>query len=456
MGGEVIYGNPLARARGVSSDSRSVSAGNLFVPLRGPNFDGHNFIRETLIKGAAGSLVQRGFESTAPANGASTFLIRVEDTLRALGDLARFWRNRLPVTVIGITGSNGKTTTKEMTARILSGPFKVLQTEGNFNNLIGLPLMLLRLSPEHEIAVLEMGMNAPGEIARLREIAEPRISTITNIGRAHLEFLGDLDGVARAKGELWDKLTPEDCIAVNVDDARIVALAATAPSCRITFGMVQHADVHGENLRVEPGRGTSFSLSMNGKKKDVLLGVFGSHHVYNALAAAALASAAGAEWHEILGGLENFQPYHGRGEIIRLRGNVCILNDTYNSNPDSLRASLAAFAEMKGQRRGLVVLGDMLELGSASDQAHEEAGRAIVEMGFGRLYFVGEHAPEFARGANVRAVNGIRVQVARKPDELLETLEKAIEPGDWIFIKGSRRMRMEKIVAGLEQRLGRA
>ncbi len=454
MGGQ-LSGNPLARIRGVGTDSRKIRPAELFVPLKGPNFDGHDYIREAVARGAGGCFLQRGLDvKISGIDHPEGFFIRVENTLRALGELSGFWRRRMPATVAAITGSNGKTTTKEMTARILSGPFKVLQTEGNFNNLIGLPLMLLRLSPEHEVAVLEMGMSEVGEISRLKAIADPHVSVITNIGRAHLEFLGDLEGVARAKGEIWADLKPEDWIAVNADDPRVVGLAAAAPCRKKTFGLLHEADFRAEDLRNAPGKGVRFSLTTSGRKDEVSLGVFGRHNVYNALAAAALASAAGAEMEEILQGLENFQAFSGRGEIVRLQGHVHILNETYNSNPDSLRATLAAFLEMKGSHRGLVVLGDMLELGDATAAAHEQAGREIGQMGFGHVFFFGEQAREAVRGAAAAQMNGTRIHLPRSQEELLEKLGKVIEAGDWILIKGSRRMRMEKIVAGLKERLG--
>ncbi len=431
-------------------------AGELFIPLIGPNFDGHDFIREALTKGAAGALVQQGREAKVSGLLASeNFFIRAGSTFQALGELAKFWRSRLPVKVVGITGSNGKTTTKEMTARILSGPFQVLQTEGNLNNLVGLPLMLLRLSPEHEVAVLEMGMSEPGEISRLKAIADPQISTITNIGHAHLEFFGNLDAVARAKGEIWEGLREDDCIVVNVDDPRIVELADSAPCRKKTFGLIQEADIRGEDLQVEPGKGIRFSLKMYGAKGKASLSVFGKHNVYNALAAAALASACGVRLGGILDGLEDFQAFSGRGRILHLRGNVHILDDTYNANPDSLKATLAAFAEMKGDNRGLVVLGDMLELGPGAARLHEQAGKEIGQMGFGPLFFLGKQAAELARGARAAQVNGNKIHLPGEPLELLDELGKVIETGDWILIKGSRRMHMEKIVASLEERLGR-
>jgi UDP-N-acetylmuramoyl-tripeptide--D-alanyl-D-alanine ligase len=441
----------------VGSDSRQISPGELFVPLQGPNFDGHKFIRAALDKGAAGSLARYGWEQGAgDFDFSGKFLILVEDVLKALGDLAHSWRQRQRLLkVVAITGSNGKTTTKEMAAQILGRNFRVLKTEGNLNNLIGLPLMLLGLSPTHEVAVLEMGMNVLGEIRRLKEIADPQISLITNIGRAHLEFLGSLEGVARAKGELWEGLRAEDWIAVNVDDPRVVRLAAPARCGKKTFGMMPGAGVRGAEVEVEEGRGMRFSLTLEGKRLPVRLAAFGQHNVSNALGAASLAAILGMNIEGIAAGLEKFQPYSGRGRIIPLGKNVRLLDEAYNSNPDSLEASLSAFSAMKGKRRGLLVLGDMLEIGPDTAEAHEKAGRRMGGEGFAHLFCLGEMGEYLARGAKEAGMDQRRVHPAKDYGEILENLGDLVEEGDWILIKGSRKMRMERIVEGLIERLGR-
>jgi len=384
------------------------------------------------------------------------FLLRVDDTLKALGDLAQVWRRRHSrVKVVAITGSNGKTTAKEMTARILSGPLRILQTEGNLNNLIGLPLMLLKLSPDHEVAVLEMGMNVAGEIRRLKEIAEPRVSLITNIGRAHLEFLGSLEGIARAKGELWEGLKADDWIAVNRDDPRVADLAAAVRCRKKTFGIRERAEISAEDLAVEPGRGIRFSLKLDGGKRTVRLNTFGRHNVYNALGAASLAAILGLSLEEIGAGLEKFQPYAGRGRILRLGRNLHLLDDTYNANPDSLEATLLAFGEMKEKSRGLVVLGDMLELGPGTVDFHVKAGKRVGELGFGHLFFLGDQGEHLAEGARAGGMEEGRIHSFTDPEEVLKSLEDAVEEGDWILIKGSRRMRMERIVEKLIHHLGK-
>jgi UDP-N-acetylmuramoyl-tripeptide--D-alanyl-D-alanine ligase len=343
-----------------------------------------------------------------------------------------------------------------MTARILSGTLRVLKTEGNLNNLIGLPLMLLRLSPVHDVAVLELGMNVPGEIRRLKEISDPQISLITNIGRAHLEFLGSLEGVARAKGELWEGLKPEDWIAVNADDPRVVSLAASARCRKKTFGIVQEADVRGLDVKAEEGGGIRFSLALEGRKLPVRLATFGRHSVYNALGAASLAAMVGISIEGIGAGLEGFQPYSGRGRVVHLNRNIRILDDTYNSNPDSLDALLSAFSEMRGESRGLLVLGDMLEVGPDTAEVHERAGRRIAEMGFGHLFCLGKQAEHLLRGARAGGMDEGKVHPAGSYEEAVQGIEGLVKEGDWVLVKGSRRMAMERIVEGLIERLGKA
>ncbi len=441
----------------MGSDSRQIRPGELFVPLQGPNFDGHKFIQAALEKGAAGSLAQYGWEQGAGDFDLSgKFIILVEDVLKALGDLAHSWRQQQRLLkVVAITGSNGKTTTKEMAAQILARNFRVLKTEGNLNNLIGLPLMLLRLSPTQEVAVLEMGMNVPREIRRLKEIAGPQISLITNIGRAHLEFLGSLEGVARAKGELWEGLRAEDWIAVNVDDPRVVRLAAPARCGKKTFGLMPGAEVRGAEVEVEEGRGVRFSLTVEGKRLPVHLAAFGQHNVNNALGAASLAAILGMNIEGIAAGLEEFQPYSGRGRIISLGKNVRLLDEAYNSNPDSLEATLSAFSAMKGKSSGLLVLGDMLEIGPDTAEAHEKAGRQMGGAGFAHLFCLGEMGEYLAKGAKEAGMDPRRVHPAKDYAEILENLGDLVEEGDWILVKGSRKMRMERIVEGLIERLGR-
>ncbi len=446
-----MQGDPRTEVKGVSTDSRTVEVGNLFIPLKGERFDGHDFVEEALKKGAAGSLWAKGREkSWAGEKLNKKFLILVEDTLQALGDLANFWRKQFTLPIIAVTGSNGKTTTKEMTSAILAQRFSVLKTEGNFNNLIGLPLTLLKLSPQHQVTVLEMGMNALGEIRRLREIAHPQISAILNIGQAHLEKLGSLAEVARAKGELWEDLKAADWIAVNLDDPRVVALATQANCQKKTYSLQQEADLQAEGIYYRPGEGIGFILKRGAEKELVQMQVYGRHNIYNALAAAAMSSILGMELSAIVAGLEAFQPYAGRGRIIGLPRNIKIWDDTYNANPNSLRASLTAFLETKGEGRGLLVLGDMLELGATSALHHQEMGRFIGRCGLFFLLFLGKQAPFLKQGALEVGFPEERVFITAHHEEIFLKLKEVLRENDWIMVKGSRLMQMEKIIHRLQ------
>lgn len=428
-----------------------MAEGNLFIPLPGEKFDGHDFIEEALNKGAAGSLCTEGRGKIWQGKKLDKkFLVMVKDTLHALGDLAHFWRKQFSLPVIALTGSNGKTTTKEMTSRILASKFSVLKTEGNFNNLIGLPLTLLKLAPQHEVVVLEMGMNAFGEIRRLREIAHPQISAILNIGQAHLEKLGGLEEVARAKGELWEGLRAEDWIVVNLDDPRVRALAAAQPCQKKTYSIQKQADVQAENINYRPEEGIEFVLRIGKQKELVQMQVYGRHNVPNALAAAALASILGMNLGEIVAGLKSFQPYPGRGGIIHLKKNIRIWDDTYNANPDSLRASLAAFLEIKREGRGLLVMGDMLELGPAASVQHQEMGKLIGRCGFSYIFFLGQLAPFLKQGAQEAGLPAEHIFIAHDHKEILLKLKEVCQENDWIMVKGSRLMKMEQIIQGLQ------
>jgi UDP-N-acetylmuramoyl-tripeptide--D-alanyl-D-alanine ligase len=457
LGGLLLSGDLQARVKGVCSDSRQVQGGELFVPLQGERFNGHDYIQEAFTKGAAGSLLQRGEERRmAGLHFPGKFLIQVNEGLESLGDLAHFWRRRQSARIVAITGSNGKTTTKEMAARVLSQKFKVLQTEGNLNNLIGLPLMLLRLTPAHEVGVFEMGMNRKGEIRRLRAVAAPQVSLITNIGRAHLEFLGSLEEVARAKGELWENLAAEDWIGVNLDDPQVSKLAADAQCQKKTYGLSPAADVRAESIAMHPAAGIRFTLAADGKKRSVGLRTFGRHQVSNALAAACIGTILGVEMDGIVTALEAFRPVPGRGQILSLGRNISVFDDTYNANPDSLRAAVSAFLALKGKKRGILVLGDMLELGFSAALAHQQAGREVAEKGFAHLFVLGEQAAHLAEGAREAGMKEAALHRLGTHQEGVAGLMEILKDGDWILIKGSRRMGMEKILEGLILRLGRA
>lgn len=461
-GGRLLRGGSDTVFYGISTDSRNLSPGNLFVPLAGETFDGHDFIGDALNAGVSGVLVQRGKEdktgtsSRGAAQGAArgAAVISVADTLRALGDLAHYWRQLFPVPVIAVTGSSGKTTTKEMIGRILSAGRRVLKSEGNFNNLVGLPLTIFRMNGSHEAAVLEMGTNRRGEIGRLTEIARPDVGVITNIGPAHLEGFGSLETVREEKGDLFRMMGNLGIAVINCDDEHLDVLARRWDGERITFGFDRRAFVRAE--RVIPGREgrTSFVLRIGELSRDVSLMTAGEHNVRNALAAAAAAWATGADMEAVAGGLETFEPVAGRMIIHRLKNGAFLIDDSYNANPASVKEALKTLRHLKGTRRGIAVLGDMLELGERTAELHEETGRAVAEAGVEILFLKGAFARSVASGAMERGLTEERIFFPDGPSDIASYLRVHLGEGEWVLIKGSRRMKMEEVAQAVIRDIG--
>jgi len=426
---------------GISTDSRSVCPGELFVPLRGEKFDGHDFLTQAVRRGAAACL------SEDVIAGFPVPVIQVANTLQALGDLAAAFRRDFSGPVVAVTGSSGKTTTKEMLASILSGTAPGLKTEGNFNNLVGLPLTLFRLAPEHRWAVLEMGMSARGEIARLAEIALPDIGIITNVGPAHLETLHGLDGVARAKGELFAALKAGGTAVINADDERVAQLPVANGVRRLYYGFSASAEIRAEEVAVA-GAAVAFRLVLPEGTWPVTLAVAGRHNVYNALAAAAAATALMVPAAAIVRGLQTFRGGRGRMELVDLGNGTVLIEDTYNANPLSVRAALTALDEMGGVGRRIAVLGDMLELGAEAAELHRQIGaEAAQRCDF--LILLGGMADETAAGARQQGMPADRVQIVYSHVEAADRLRSLLRPGDRLLVKGSRGMRMEKVGAAL-------
>lgn len=429
---------------GISTDSRTLKAGELFIPLRGENFDGHAFLRQAAETGAAACLSEIDIADLPIP------LIRVADTLRALGDLAADFRRRFSGPVLAVTGSSGKTTTKEMLAGILFLTGPGLKTEGNFNNLIGLPHTLFRLEPQHQWLVVEMGMSSRGEIARLAEIAAPQIGIITNVGPAHLETLHGLDGVMRAKGELFAALPSGGTAVINSDDERVSAIPVANGVRRLLFGTATGAEVRAEAIQPDH-EGIAFSLLLPTGRFSVRLSLPGRHNVHNALAAAAAASALGVAPETIVRGLEAFRPGRGRMDVIHLPDDITVLEDFYNANPLSVRAALVALDELGGKGRRIAVLGDMLELGSEAARLHREIGsEAARRCDF--LLLLGEMAGETAAGAAEGKMPTEHIRTAASHAEAVAALDNLLQPGDRLLVKGSRGMKMEKICAALRER----
>jgi UDP-N-acetylmuramoyl-tripeptide--D-alanyl-D-alanine ligase len=449
-GGVLLQGKGNTSFQGISTDSRTIIEGELFIALRGPHFDGHHFAQEALKKRAGGVVIEKDKVGDIRWNGyKSRAVIVVKDTLRALGDLARERRRKYQTPVVGLTGSNGKTTTKDMISGCLETTFPILKTEANFNNLIGLPLTLLRLTEKERMVVLEMGMNVPGEIRRLTEIAEPDVGLITNIEKVHLEGMGSLERIKEEKGELFRRMRKDGTILVNQDDPRVIELANEFPGQKITFGIEHPSDVMAKEIRLRGTEGTSFTLLMEGETTEIALRLLGRHFVSNALSAVAIASLFGIELEKAKNALEHFQPSPMRMGMVRLKEGVTLVNDAYNANPKSMALALEILSEMKGKGRAVAVLGDMLEMGDFSVEVHQMLGERVGELSIDFLLALGEEAPVVVESAIRHGLDPKKARVVESHSEAVSILRQEIRNGDWILVKGSRRMGMEKIVEGL-------
>jgi UDP-N-acetylmuramoyl-tripeptide--D-alanyl-D-alanine ligase len=427
----------------VCTDSRTLKPSALFVALTGPNFDGHDFVAAAAASGAAAALVDRALPAALPQ-------VVVPDPLAALSMFAREWRRQFHIPLIGVTGSNGKTTTKELIGAIVSRIGPTLVTRGNLNNHIGVPLMLLELTVAHRFAVIEMGANHLGEIAHLANIAEPTIGMVTNAGAAHLEGFGSLQGVATGKGEMFRSLPVEGVAIINADDVFSPEWRDSSTAERVlTFGFEQPADFMAHKVSTstdQSGFLTEFELVTPYGSRPATLALAGLHNLRNALGAAAAACAAGVEIDDIVAGLAMMKRVAGRLELKAAINGAFIVDDSYNANPSSLKAGLDAFRSFGGVR--WLVLGEMRELGAASDELHAEVGRYAHQAGIQRLFAVGEHS-RFA----VEAF-GPGAQWFSDLDSLISEVRGCIGAGVAILIKGSRANRLERVTAALAASAG--
>jgi len=437
-GGGVIGRKSNRPLSGISTDSRNLEPGSLFVPLRGERFDGHDYIGQAVRNGAAACL------SEEVIAGLTVPVVRVSDTLKALGDIAATYRLQLNGPLVAITGSAGKTTTKEMLATILGQVAPGLKTAGNYNNLIGLPLTLLQLKNEHQWAVIEMGTSALGEIERLTEIAQPSIGVITNIGAAHLETLHGLDGVSRAKGELFAGLHGGTAV-INLDDPRVAQLPVANGVKKLTFGVSEQAQIRGSDI-VETAQGVEFSLQINDQSLQVRMAVHGRHNVLNALAAAAAAVEMEVPHEKIVSGLEMFAAVNGRSDVVALADGGTLIDDSYNSNPLSAAASLETLKALPGSERRIAVLGDMLELGENSVALHEDLGQQAAQVA-DLVIAVGQFAGDICRGCNMAVDQCVAVENASVAGEVLLNRYCA---GDRVLVKGSRGVHLEQVAEELK------
>ena len=448
-GGALVSGDLGVPVAGVSIDTRTLGVGEAFFAIVGHERDGHAFAHEAAARGAACLVV-----SSVPDDlHVSTPVVLVDDTTRALGRLAAYHRARFTLPVAAVTGSNGKTTTKEMMASVLGALGPVLKPESSFNNQWGLPLTLFKLSARHKAAALELGANQPGEIAALAAICRPTVGVVTVVASAHTEFFGSLDGVQAEKSALVRAIPASGTVVLNADDPRVLAMRAAAAGRTITFGTWPRADVRAVGEVSEVGGSVGFTLSVAGRQRPVHLSFAGRHNVVNALAAAGAGHALGLGLDQLAAGLEAARPAKGRC-VWRRAGSLAILDDTYNANPDSLRAALDTFAVGAGTRRRVVVLGDMLELGESAEAAHREAGRAVAASGAAELIGVGRRAALAAEAA--RAAGLADSHHATTFEDAMALLLKRLAPGDAVLVKGSRGMRMERVVDALRGRFGEA
>jgi len=443
---------PETTFSGVSIDSRTLRSGDLFVAIRGEKHDGHDYVDDALEAGAAAAIVSESWLASRRRRAVrGRPLIAVPDTLRALQDLAQYHRRRLGLPVIGVTGSNGKTTTKEMTAAALATRFRVLKSEGSFNNHIGVPLTLLRLRRAHEIAVVEMGMNHPGEIATLCRIAEPTGAIVTNVGAAHLEFMGSLEAVAEEKQQLVEAIDQQGFAVLNADDDRVAAMAAAARVPIVTFGLERDADLSARLVDMVDGIKPVFEIAGG---PTVSLQVPGRHNVANALAALAAAVAAGCDLEEAARGLEEYRGAKWRGEIVPA-GRVVVLNDAYNANPVSARNALDMLCSWNadGITRRVAVLGDMLEMGENSASLHRSLGHEAAERGIDLLLAVGRFASETAGGARSGGMNNGCVLTTEDVESAWQELSARLCAGDAVLLKGSRGIGLEMIAERISERV---
>lgn len=448
----VIGGGGRRRFRNIQTDSRHVTKGALFVALQGEQFDGHQFVGKACQSGAAGAVVAeaqawevlRNIRKVGSA-GAVFTLVAVKDTLRAYQELGAFHRQRFSIPVVAITGSNGKTTTKEMISGVLRTQWRVLKTQGNFNNAIGVPKTLLQLNGTHQAAVVEMGVDQVGQTTQLCEIAKPTVGVITNVGPDHLEFYRTLARSAASKRELLPCLPQNGAAILNADDRYFSQFSRKAPCQVVSFGFSQHADIRGSQVAWD-GRNTKFLVSFPHLKrpKRAVVRTMGQHNISNALAGIATGWAMGVSLSDVLDGLESFRSAPMRSEIRRW-GGVVYLNDCYNANPASVKAALDVLVSLDPARRTIAVLGDMLELGPQESQFHEDIGRYTAKKGVSHLVACGRFGEVMKAGAE-KASRTIRVLQANDAVEAGQVLKSLVKRGDVVLVKASRGARMERVL----------
>ena len=434
--GDLPRGSREAVAQAYSIDSRTIGWGQLFFAVKGERLDGHDFVASALEKGAVGAVVRK---DQLHRYASHAQLLAVEDTLVALQTLATAVRKLWGKPLVGVTGSAGKTTTKEAIAHVLATRFRVLKSEGNFNNHFGLPLMLLKLEPEHDVAVIEMGMSHAGEIRALAKIAQPEIGVVTNVAPVHLQFFESLAGIARAKYELIEALPADGTAVLNADDEYVSQFGRDFRGKVVLYGTLPASTVRAENVQPKGADGSEFDVVIGNSRARVQLPLVGSHNVLNALAAVAVGIERGLKLTEAAEALATLAPPDKRGQVVQL-GNITVINDCYNSNPKALDAMVDALVAMPARRR-IVVAGEMLELGAAGEELHRQAGRHMAEKKVDALLGVRGLAQAMVESA---AGAGVRAEFVNTPEAAGEWLARETRDGDVVLLKASRGVKLEK------------
>jgi len=448
--GTLVNGSGETSIDGIALDTRTLNPGDLFIPIKGENFDGHDFLSQALVRGACGFLSDHWDDRLKQSLGGkfnnSKVAIVVENTLRALQAIAKHIRKKLDVQVVGITGSTGKTCSKDMIANVLSQGRAVVSTEKNYNNEIGVPLTVLRANQNTEVLVIEMAMRGIGQIEELAEIAQPTIGLITNVGKTHFEFLGSEERIAKAKSELIEAVPSDGVIILNADDKWTGKLIDLARAPIVTYGISQDSDVRAEDIRVNAQGWPSFRIVSEKSEVSVSLPFPGRHNVYNALAAYAVASTMHLSKSGIKRGLETCVLAEMRMQIFSTPDGITVLNDAYNANPTSMKAALITLRDLAGRKRKLAVLGDMLELGTLSEMAHFKIGELVSDLRIDLIITVGAKSKRIADGALSKGMNSSSVFPCSTTKEASAVLAEKMRPGDAVLIKASRGMELEQVV----------
>lgn len=446
INGLILQGSPSLTLSKFNIDSRLTEPGELFFALVA-NRDGHDFVLDAVKKGAAGAVISKRISLSEKNIG----LVKVEDTLQALQKLAKKVLTEHKAKIVGITGSTGKTTTKEFSSSLLSASFNVLKSEGNFNNYLGLPLSILRLNNKHEVVVLEMAMSSAGEIRTMTQIAPPDISVITNISPVHLQFFKSLDEIREAKKEILEGMKAGGTAVLNGDDPQIKKIARDWKGEKIFFGFSPESNIRAQNIRKQGFKGMTLEFIYGQKQKRIHFPFIYESFLYNFLAAAAIAYALSVPLKNILEQIKTLKPFPGRGILIPLKRNIKIFDDSYNSNPKALEAALRGLSDMPSKRK-VAVLGDMLELGKKEAEFHRQAGEQVVKWGWDLLITIGRLSASIAEGAISAGMNINQVHSFQDSEEAATKVWSLVEKGDFILVKGSRKIRTEKVVEKLKSR----